>query len=154
MTRKSVLPSVYAKAPAGFPNPFTGKVKPKVNFDSDLSESRYYVVSSIFDQTITFRHKELTQAAKAIDSAAAKLAGKDQPQAAKLLAEARSFAYSPVVSEDKIRDKDFLALYRNTKRDALKTKQITALEEHWGNSARSNYAKAIELANQAAALAK
>ena len=154
ISRLPVLPSVYAKAPAGFPNPFTGKFKPKVNFDSDLSESRYYVVSSIFDQTITFRHKELTQAAKAIDNATARLAGKNLPQAAKLLAEARDYAYSPAVSEDKARDKDFLALYRNTKRDALRTKQITALEEHWGNTARSNYARAIELANRAAALAK
>ena len=154
ISRLPVLPSVYAKAPAGFPNPFTGKIKPKVNFDSDLSESRYYVVSSIFDQTITFRHKELTQAAKAINNAAAKLAGKSNAQAAKLLAEARDFAYSPVVSADKAKDKEFLALYRNTKRDALKTKQITALEEYWGNTARGNYARAIELANQAAALSK
>jgi phosphoglycerate transport regulatory protein PgtC len=154
ISRLPVLPSVYAKAPAGFPNPFTGKIKPKVNFDSALSESRYYVVSSIFDQTITFRHKELTQATRAINAAAAKLAGKDTPAAAKLLAEARDYAYSPVVSADKVKDKDFLALYRNTKRDALKTKQITALEEHWGNTARGNYARAIELANQAAALAK
>jgi len=154
ISRLPVLPSVYAKAPAGFPNPFTGKIKPKVNFDSDLSESRYYVVSSLFDQTITFRHKELTQAAKAINSAAVKLAGKELPQAAKLLEEARELAYSPVVSELKAKDKEFLALYRNTKRDAEKTKQVTALEEYWGNSARKNYARAIELSNQAAALVK
>ena len=154
ISRLPVLPSVYAKAPAGFPNPFTGKIKPKVNFDSDLSESRYYLVSSIFDQAITFRHKELTQAAKAINAAAAKLAGKNLPQAAKLLAEARDYAYSPIVSEEKSKDKAFLALYRNTKRDAEKTKQITALEEQWGSAARQNYARAVELANQAAALAR
>ena len=91
-----------------------------MNFDSDLSESRYYVVSSIFDQTITFRHKELTQAAKAINDAAAKLAGKNNPQAMKLLDDARDAAYSPVVTEQKSKDKEFLALYRNTKRDAEK----------------------------------
>ena len=154
ISRLPVLPSVYKKAPPGFPNPFTGKIKPKVNFDSDLSESRYYVVSSIFDQTITFRHKDLTQAAKAINAAATKLAGKNYPQAAKLLDEARDLAYSPVVSEEKSKDQEFLALYRNTKRDAAKTKQVTGLEEYWGNTARRNYAKAVELANQAAALAK
>ncbi len=154
ISRLPVLPSIYKKAPPGFPNPFTGKIKPKVNFDSDLSESRYYVVSSIFDQTITFRHKELTQAAKAINTAAAKLAGKSNPQALKLLDEARDLAYSPVVGEEKSKDKEFLALYRDTKRDAAKTKQVTGLEEYWGNTARRNYARAIELANQAAALAK
>src|SRR5450759_435082 len=154
ISRLPVLPSVYKKAPPGFPNPFTGKIKPKVNFDSDLSESRYYVVSSIFDQTITFRHKELTHAARAINEATATLAAKNNPQALKLLDEARDLAYSPVVSEDKSKDKEFLALYRSTKRDAEKTKQVTALEEYWGNTARRNYARAIELANQAAALAK
>jgi len=87
ISRLPVLPGAYKKAPPGFPNPFTGTIKPKVNFDSELSESRYYVVSSIFDQTITFRHKELTQATKAINEAAAKLAGKHDTQAAKLLDE-------------------------------------------------------------------
>jgi ABC-type Fe3+ transport system substrate-binding protein len=154
ISRLPVLPSVYKKAPAGFPNPFTGTIKPKVNFDSDLSESRYYVVSSIFDQTITFRHKDLVAAAKAINEATAKLAGKNNPAAQKLLAEARDLAYSPIVSEDKSKDKEFLALYRNTKRDAEKTKQTTGLEEYWSNTARKNYARAVELAKEAAALAK
>jgi phosphoglycerate transport regulatory protein PgtC len=154
ISRLPVLPASYKKAPAGFPNPFTGTIKPKVNFDSDLSESRYYVVSSIFDHTITFRHKDLTAAAKAINEATARLAGKNNPQAAKLLAEARELAYTPVVSEEKSKDKEFLALYRNTKRDAEKTKQTTGLEEYWSNTARKNYARAAELAAQAAALAK
>ena len=72
---------------------------------------------------------------------------------APLPAESKS-AGSWVVSEDKSKDKEFLALYRSTKRDAEKTKQVTALEEYWGNTARRNYAKAVELARQAAALAK
>ena len=154
ISRLPVLPSAYKKAPPGFPNPFTGTLKPKVNFDADLAESRYYVVSSIFDQTITFRHKELVQAAKAINEAAAKLHGKNIPQAMKLLDDARDAAYSPVVTEQKSKDKEFLALYRNTKRDAERTKQTTALEEYWSNAAKKNYLRAADLANQAAALAK
>ena len=71
-----------------------------------------------------------------------------------LLNEARDLAYSPVVSEEKSKDKEFLALYRNTKRSAEVTKQTTGLEEYWSNTARRNYARAAELANQAAALAK
>jgi hypothetical protein len=154
ISRLPVLPSAYKKAPPGFPNPFTGTIKPKVNFDADLAESRYYVVSSIFDQTITFKHKDLIAAAKAINEAAAKLAGKNNAQAQRLLDDARDLAYTPVVSEEKSKDKEFLALYRNTKRDAEKTKQTTALEEYWSNTARKNYARAVELAQQAAALAK
>ncbi len=154
ISRLPVLPSAYKKAPPGFPNPFTGTIKPKVNFDSDLAESRYYVVSSIFDQTITFRHKELVQAAKAINEAAGKLAGKHNAQAMKLLDDARDAAYAPIVTEQKSKDKEFLALYRNTKRDAERTKQTTALEEYWSNTARKNYQRAVDLANQAASLAK
>jgi phosphoglycerate transport regulatory protein PgtC len=154
ISRLPVLPATYAKAPDGYPNPFSGKIKPKVNFDSDLSRSRYYVVNAMFDQMITFRHKELTAAAKAIHEATAKLAGKKNAQAQKLLAEARELAFTPIVSEEKSKDKEFLALFSQTKRDALKIKQLTGLEEYWNSTARKNYIKAAELANQAAAMAK
>ncbi|HSF21497.1 MAG TPA: extracellular solute-binding protein [Burkholderiales bacterium] len=154
ISRLPVLPATYAGAPQGYPNPFSGKIKPKVKFDSDLSRSRYYVVNSLFDQTITFRHRELVAATKAIHEATAKLAGKKNAKAAQLLAEARELAFSPIVSEEKSKDKDFLALFSQTKRDALKTKQLTGLEEYWSSTARKNYAKAAELANQAAALVK
>jgi len=154
ISRLPVLPSVYAKAPQGYPNPFGGKIKPKVSFDSDLSRSRYYVVNALFDQTVTFRHRELVAAAKAINEAAVKLAGKRNAQAQTLLAEARELVYLPIVSEEKSKDKEFLALFSQTKRDALKTKQLTGLEEYWNSTARKNYVKAAELASQAAAMAK
>jgi ABC-type Fe3+ transport system substrate-binding protein len=154
ISRLPVLPSVYKKAPPGFPNPFTGRIKPKVNFDSELSETRYYVVSSLYDHTITFRHRELVAAGKAIFTAEARLRARPNAQAQKLLAEARELAFSPVVSEQKSKDKEFVALFRETKRSAEKTKQITGLEEYWSSTARKNYARAAELANQAAAMAK
>ena len=40
------------KVPAGYPNPFDIAKRAKVNFDSNLSEERYNLVSSLFDQTI------------------------------------------------------------------------------------------------------
>ena len=154
ISRLPVLPAIYAKAPAGYPNPFGGKIQAKVKFDSDLSRSRYYVVNSLYDHAITFRHKELVAATKAIHEAAEKLARNPNPQARKLLDEARELAYSPLVSAQQAADQDFLKLYTTTKRDALKTKQITALEEQWGQQARKNYTRAEELAKQAAATAK
>jgi ABC-type Fe3+ transport system substrate-binding protein len=154
ISRLPVLPGVYKNAPAGFPNPFTGKIKPKVNFDSELSEARYYLVSSLFDHTITFRHRELAAAARAINQAEARLGAKPNAQAQALLAEARALAFSPIVSEEKSKDKEFIALFRETKRSAEKTKQITGLEEYWSSTARKNYQRAAELANQAASLAK
>ena len=154
ISRLPVLPAVYAKAPKDFPNPYSGKIKAKVNFDSELSEARYYLVSAIFDQTITFRHKELVAATKAIHNAAAKLAAKPSAQGQKLLAEARELAFTPVVGEDKAKDAAFLALFRDTKRTAEKTKQVTGLEGYWNGAALKNYTRAAELANQAAAMAR
>ena len=154
ISRLPVLPATYSKAPKEYPNPYGGKIKAKVNFDSELSEQRYYLVSAIFDQMITFRHKELAAATKAIHDASAKLAGKSNPQAQKLLAEARELAFTPLVSEAKMKDKEFLALFRDTKRDAAKTKQITGLEQYWNSVARKNYVRAQELATQAAGMAR
>lgn len=154
ISRLPVLPALYAKAPQGYPNPFSGKIKPKVSFDSELSQSRYYLVSAMFDHTITFRHKELVAATKAIHEAEKKLAGKNVPQARRLIDEAREYAYTPLVKADKVKDKGFLDLFSTTKRDALRTKEVTALEEYWGRESRKNYAKAEELAKQAAALIK
>jgi phosphoglycerate transport regulatory protein PgtC len=152
--RLPVLPDIYRKAPKDYPNPFTGRIKAKVNFDSEISESRYYLVSALFDQTITFRHKDLVAAAKAINDAAAKIARKPNAQAQKLLEDARDLAYTALVRENKSKEKEFLALYRETKRDAQRTKQVTALEEYWSRESRKNYAKAAELAGQAAAMVK
>jgi len=154
ISRLPVLPAIYAKAPKDYPNPYGGKIKAKVNFDSELSEQRYYLVSAMFDQTITFRHKELAAASKAIHDATAKLAGKPNPKAQALLNEARELAFTPLVGADKVKDKEFLALFRDTKRDAAKTKQITGLEQYWNSVARKNYSRAQELASQAASMAR
>ncbi len=154
ISRLPVLPATYSNAKPGYPNPFAGTIKAKVNFDSNASEERYFLVSSLFDQTITFRHKELTAATKAIHEAAAKLAAKPNAQGQKLLAEARELAFSPIVDEAKAKDKGFLAVFRASKKDAAVTKQLTALEDRWATEAKKNYGRAQELAGQAGALAK
>jgi ABC-type Fe3+ transport system substrate-binding protein len=154
ISRLPVLPRTYEKAPKGYPNPYSGTIKAKVNFDSELSEERYYLVSSLFDHTITFRHKELVAATKAINDAAAKLAAKPNARGQQLLVEARAAAYTPVVDESKTRDKGFVAVFRQTKKDAEATKRMTALEEHWGTEAKRSYAKAVELAHEAGRLSK
>jgi iron(III) transport system substrate-binding protein len=145
ISRLPVLPSVYAKAPAGYPNPFGGTIQAKVNFDSNLSESRYYVVSSLFDQVITFRHKELAAAAKAIHEAEKRLAGKQSPQ----LAEAKKLAFTPPVSAQQAQDKELLAVFKAKKGDEAATRRKTQIEEEWSTKAKANYTKAAELATAA-----
>jgi ABC-type Fe3+ transport system substrate-binding protein len=154
ISRLPILPPEQLKVPAGYPNPFEIAKRAKVQFDSDLSETRYNVVSAMFDQTITFRLKELQAATKAIHEAEAALAKKPNAQAAALAKQARDLAFTPVVSQTMAGNKDFLKLFTANKKDADVNKQITGLEDRWNSTARDNYTRAKALADQAAGLAR
>jgi ABC-type Fe3+ transport system substrate-binding protein len=156
ISRLPILPpeAMGGKTPAGYPNPFEIAKRAKVQFNSDLSETRYNVVSGLFDQTITFRLKELQAATKAIHAAEAALAKKPNANAAGLIKQAREAAFSPVVNAQKAADKEFLALFAANKKDAAVSKSVTGLENHWNNSARQNYERARSLAEQALAALK
>jgi phosphoglycerate transport regulatory protein PgtC len=156
ISRLPILPpeAMGGKTPAGYPNPFEIAKRAKVQFNSDLSETRYNVVSAMFDQTITFRLKELQAATKAIHAAEAALAKKPNANAAGLIKQARDAAFSPVVNAQKATDKEFLALFAANKKDAAVSKSVTGLENYWNNSARQNYERARSLAEQALAAAK
>jgi ABC-type Fe3+ transport system substrate-binding protein len=143
ISRLPVLPATYAKAPAGYPNPFSGNIRAKVNFDSNLSEARYYVVVALFDQLITFRHKELVAATKAIHEAQKRLGTRVSPQ----LDEARRLVLTAPIDEKQVADKTLLAVFAADKKDADASKRRTQIEEEWAGKAKANYAKAIELAD-------
>jgi phosphoglycerate transport regulatory protein PgtC len=145
ISRLPVLPATYGKAPAGYPNPFGGTIQAKVNFDSNLSESRYYVVSSLFDQIITFRLKELQAATKAIHDAEKRLGGKASAQ----LEEARKLAFTPPIGAPQAADKELLAAFKAKKGDEAATRRKTQIEEEWSSKAKANYTRAAELANAA-----
>jgi phosphoglycerate transport regulatory protein PgtC len=146
--------SFGAKVPANYPDAHEIAKRAKVQFDSKLSSDRYQVVVSLFDQMVTFRLKELQAATKAIHEADRRLKARPNAQGAQLLQQARSYAYSPLVSESMIKDENFLELFRKNKKDVAVAKQLTGLEDLWSTKARANYEKARELATQAAALAK
>ncbi len=156
ISRLPILPlaSFGAKVPANYPDAFEIAKRAKVQFDAKLSSDRYQVVSSLFDQMVSFRLKDLQAATKAIHEAERKLKAKPNAQAAELIKQARSFAYSPLVSESMIKDQQFLELFRKNKKDVAVAKQLTGLEDLWNSKAKANYDKARELANQAAALIK
>lgn len=118
ISRLPILPpeAMGGKTPAGYPNPFEIAKRAKVQFNSDLSEDRYNVVSAMFDQTITFRLKELQAATKAIHAAEAALARKPNANATELVKQAREAAFSPVVSAQKASEKEFLALFAANKK--------------------------------------
>ncbi len=156
ISRLPVLPysAFGGKIPAGYPDPGAIAKRSKVQFDADLSESRYALVQSIFDQTITFRLKELQAATKAILEAEAKNAAKKNAQAAELIKQARELAFAPVVSAQIADQAEFQKLFASNKKEVAVAKKITGLEESWNSKARANYEKAADLARQAAAASR
>ena len=148
--RLPVNPATYAKAPKGFPNPFTDKsIGAAVKFDLALSKNRYNVVNSLFDTMITYRLKELVAATKAIQEAEAKAGG--NPQAAKLIAQAKALVAKMPITEAEAADPAFNAIFK-TKRKKATTKvkgRQAVIEREWDDKVVANYAKAKALAMKA-----
>ena len=154
ISRLPILPYNTLKAPAGYPVPQEVAKRAKVHFNTDLAESRYQVVINLFDQMVTFRLKELQAATKAIQEADKALKAKPNAQGKELLSQARSLAYSPLVGEGNAKDPQFLELFKKSRRDVAVAKELTGLEQMWADKAKSNYAKALQLAQQAKGMAK
>ena len=155
ISRLPVLPysELAGKIPEGYPDPAEIAKRSKVNFDVDVSQSRYYLVQALYDQTITFRLKELQQATKAIYDAERKLGDKAKSgQAADLLAQARKLTWDPLISAQQAGDADFLKVFAGDKRDSAVSQKITQMEGEWNGRARANYEQAVKLAGQAGAM--
>lgn len=150
--RLPVIPELYAKGPAGYPNPFKMKLG-KLDFNSELSSVRYDLLNSLFDQVVTFRLGELKEAWGAIYRAEkaieeAKTKKKDVTKATAVVAEARSLASTVTVSEANANNKDFNKAFKGKQ----KTETRAKLETEWDATAKANYSKAKELATKALGL--
>ena len=150
IARLPVIPELYSKAPKDYPNPFKTKMG-GVNFDDKLSSGRRDVVNSLYDHIITFRHSELKDAWAAIYRAEGALAKSKSANAAggkTLVGEARKLATQAPINEQRAGDKEVTGAFRS--KSGLKAQ----LETEWENLAKSNYAKAKELAAKALGSAK
>lgn len=150
--RLPVNPEAYANAPEGFPNPFVGDtIKASVSFDSEASKAHYNAVNALFDSMITYRHKELAAAVKAIHEAEAAV-GEGGSQAAKdLIAEARALvAWTPVDLET-ANDPAFGAIFTTKRKseDDKSSGRQAEVEQEWDARIVENYAKAVDLAEKA-----
>ncbi|WP_434359441.1 extracellular solute-binding protein [Parasalinivibrio latis] len=151
--RLPVNPAVYAKAPAGFPNPFNGEGMGKVKFDLDLSKSRYNVVNSLFDVMITYRLDELRNAMEAIQEAESKLSGNPDPEAQKMVDQARTLVATLPITAEQAQNPDFASIF--TKKRKKSTDKIVGrqaeIEQEWDNMVSENYQRAQKLAEAASA---
>ncbi|PLC55358.1 ABC transporter substrate-binding protein [Pollutimonas nitritireducens] len=153
ISRLPVLPySKLDNIPDGYPDPGEIAKRSKVQFDVDLSQSRYYIVQSLFDQTITFRHADLQQASKAIYDAEAKLGNAPSEQARDALDQAKKLAWTPLLDADQVKSAELIAVFAGNKKDAEVSQKLSKIQGDWNSQAKANYEKAKTLAQEAAKL--
>src|SRR5574341_311037 len=149
IARLPVIPDLYARAPAGYPNPFKMELG-GVDFNNKLSSGRRNVVNSMYDHLITFRHAELKAAWASIyraEEAIAKASGKDVMPAKGMVAEARRLVTSIPVDAKRASDKEINSAFTDKAMADVKSK----LETEWDTFAKANYGKAKETAEAAVA---
>jgi phosphoglycerate transport regulatory protein PgtC len=159
--RLPVNPETYAKAPKDFPNPFKDKsIGAAVKFDVELSGSRYNIVNSLFDITITYRREDLAAATEAIQKAEAALAGKSNAKAKALIKEAHGLLAAMPISESEAVDAKFPGVFTS---DAFKSRKKAGvkvpprqaeIEEKWDAFTQKNYAEARAKAEKALKMVK
>ena len=148
--RLPVRAESYAKAPAGFPNPFTNpSLGARVTFDNDVSEVRYELLNSLFDRAITFRLRELVDAWKAVRAAEGQLARSSTPEGQRLLAEARTKLTTVPVTEAQAADKSIAGAFRAARPDQPAAGRQAQFEEEWDRATVAAYAEGKRLAEQA-----
>ncbi len=150
--RLPVNPATYAKAPEGFPNPFKdASIGAAVKFDLTKSKNRYNLVNSLFDVMITYRLDDLRSATKAVQDAEAAMDGKDNPEAARLIAEAKALIAKLPIDEAKSLDPEFAGIFKKKRKKA--TDKVTGrqaeVEQGWDKFVVENYSQAKSLAEKA-----
>jgi ABC-type Fe3+ transport system substrate-binding protein len=150
--RLPVNPSVYAKAPADYPNPFKDpSLGARVKFDVDLSEKRTNVVDALYDQLITFQLDNLKSATKALHEAETAVAKKDNSQARALLKEARDLIAAMPVTDVQAASPEIAGAFTGSKEKGARQAE---LEQQWASFAKTRYQQAQAKAEQALKLAR
>ncbi|MCA0340740.1 MAG: extracellular solute-binding protein [Proteobacteria bacterium] len=147
--RLPVKASAYAKAPAGYPNPFKdASLGARVKFDADVSEARYALLNSLFDRIITFRLKELNAAWKAIHEAEAK---SKSAEARRLIEEARRLATAVPIGDKEAAEPAIAASFKELKKGEKAAGRQAEFEEKWDSFAIAHYTDAKAMAEKALA---
>ncbi|WP_281985087.1 ABC transporter substrate-binding protein [Thalassorhabdomicrobium marinisediminis] len=153
--RLPINPATYENAPEGFPNPFEDtSIGASVEFDVERSGARYNVVNSLFDVMITYRLDDLRKAVGAIQAAEAAHADSGNAEAQALIDEAWALIDATPIEEAQSLDPEFAGIFtkrRKAEDDEVGERQAQ-IEQRWDAFVLENYARATELANQAAAL--
>ncbi|MEW9807657.1 ABC transporter substrate-binding protein [Mesorhizobium marinum] len=148
--RLPVNPAIYAKAPEGFPNPFTDpRFQSMITFSAETSSSRSDVVDVLFDQLISFQLDNLKGASAAIHAASKALEGKDNAEASAKLDEARALIAAMPITAEQAASPEIGDAFTGGDQ---KTSRQAELEQQWAAFADKNYADAKAKAEEALAL--
>lgn len=160
ISRMPVVPYalLQGKVAAGYPTLPEAAAKKPLRFNAGLAQERIRLVTAMFDQSITFPIKELRAAAREIFAAEKKMAGRNDPDAAALIAQARKLAFSPVVSEQDLQSlaspalrSSFFGRAEESRMSESQRHDVIAFERQWNTRARASYAEAQAMARRAAA---
>lgn len=150
--RLPINPSIYAKAPEGFPNPFTDpRFQSMIAFNAETSASRTDAVDALFDQLISFQLDNLKSATMAIHTATKALEGKQNAEASAKLDEARALIAAMPLTAEQAASTEIGDAFTGGDQ---KTARQAELEQQWASFAQTNYAAAKAKAEEALALAK
>jgi ABC-type Fe3+ transport system substrate-binding protein len=156
ISRLPVKPSAYIDTDRTFPNPFVDKaLASKVQFDINLSKSRYAVVNSLFDVMITYNLESLKTAVAAINTAEKVIKKNanigENTAAQNLLKQARQLLAWTPVDVTKAQDIRFNAIFTKSRKKASTkiTGKQAEIEQIWDKQIKKNYAEATTLAEKA-----
>lgn len=157
ISRMPVVPYelLQGKVAAGYPSLPDAAAKNPSHFDAGLAQERIRLVTSMFDQSITFPIKELRAAAREIYAVEEKMVGRNNAEAAELLAKARLLTFSPVVSNENLQDpalrKIFFGRTEERAIGEVQRHDMIVFERQWNARARAAYLEAKKLALRAEA---
>lgn len=152
--RLPVLPDAYKEAPAGIQNPFDIKWGSSggFKFDVHMSESRYPVVDTLFDQTITFQLETLKEVTKAVHEVEAALANGGNDAAKALVEEAKALIAALPFDADQAKSQEFSDAFKGSTETSKGARQAE-LEQQWAEFARNNYEQAAAKLSEAKSMA-
>ena len=154
LRRLPVVPSAYADAPPGYPNPFTdSQFAQAIVFDSKLSRTRYHLVNALFDSLITFRVRRLNAIWSAIHRAEEGLQRADNPNVRAAIERARELATRVPVSAAQSIDPAFVSVFVRKQTGRSVPERQAALETEWDAAVAKALQEAQEIAEAQAARA-
>ena len=150
--RLPVNEATYAKAPAGYPNPFKDpQFQKMITFSVEKSEARTSVVDTLFDQLISFQLTGLKDVTKTLHEVDAALAKKDNAKARGLAREARDLIAAMPITEDQASSAEIRASFTGGKEKGARQAE---LEQQWASFAKERYAQAKAKADEALKVAR